>query len=37
MRVVAWRDVFRVVDELGHVLMCCQTRDEAEMFIAGQP
>jgi hypothetical protein len=37
MRIVEWRGVFRVVDDVtGRVLAVCETRDEAEMFIAGQ-
>lgn len=38
MRIVAWRFVFRVVDAVnGRVLAVCETREEAEMYIAGQP
>ena len=38
MRIVAWHFVFRVVDAFtGRVLAVCETRPEAEMYIAGQP
>ena len=37
MRVVAWLSWFRVVDDKGRVLAVCETRDEAEAYIANQP
>lgn len=37
MRIVEWRGVFRVVDDItGQVLAVCETRAEADSFIAGQ-
>jgi hypothetical protein len=36
LRIVAWRDVWRVVDDLGRVLAVCETYAEAEAYIAGQ-
>jgi hypothetical protein len=36
LHVVAWRDVFRVVDDRGAVAAVCETLDEAEAYIAGQ-
>lgn len=37
MRAVAWRGIWRVVDDDGRVLAVCETLDEAEAYIAGQP
>ena len=37
MRVVVWLAWFRVVDANGRVLAVCETRDEADAYIAGQP
>ena len=37
MRVVAWLSWFRVVDDNGRVIAVCETRDEAEAYIANQP
>ena len=37
MRVVAWLSWWRVLDDKGRVLAVCETRDEAEAYIANQP
>jgi hypothetical protein len=35
--VVVWLKWFRVVDDMGRVQAVCETQDEAEAYIAGQP
>jgi hypothetical protein len=37
MRVVVWLAWFRVVDVNGRTLAVCETRDEADAYIARQP
>jgi hypothetical protein len=37
MSVVVWRNWFRVMDNRGRVMAVCETREEAEAYIAGQP
>lgn len=37
MRVVAWLSWWRVLDSGNRVLAVCETRDEAEAYIANQP
>ena len=36
MRVVVWLNWFRVLDDRDRVMAVCETRDEAEAYIAGQ-
>ena len=37
MRIVVWLAWFRVLDDRNRVVAVCETYEEAESFIAGQP
>ena len=37
MRVVVWLKWFRVIDDQNRVVAVCETRDEADAYIANQP
>jgi hypothetical protein len=37
MHVVTWLKWFRVLDDRGVVQAVCETRDEADAYIANQP
>jgi hypothetical protein len=37
MSVVVWLRWFRVMDDRGRVVAVCETREEADAYIAGQP
>lgn len=36
MRIVEWRGVFRVLDDMNTIVAVCETRDEAQAYIDGQ-
>jgi hypothetical protein len=36
VRIVVWLQWFRVLDDLNRVMAVCETREEAEAYIAGQ-
>jgi hypothetical protein len=37
LHIVEWKEIFRVINALGAVITVCETREEAEAYIAGQP